>query len=140
MIYNKPRLFLVSLLALCTAGISFAIRSSVASDMQAIFFDPIDKLRSAEMIGAVLGVAFLGFAFTIAIGSPLLDYLGMGNLLALSSLCFMTGTVIVINAGSLAPNRNGYRQRLEVSRKLLNLVVCVGAIFNRTQRSGSSRC
>ncbi len=107
--YNKPRLFLVSLLALCTAGISFAIRSSVASEMQAVFFDPIDKLRSAEMIGSVLGVAFLGFAITIAIGSPLLDYLGMGRLLALSSFCFMTGTVVVINAASLAQGDAVYR-------------------------------
>jgi len=108
MTYNKPRLFLVSLLALCTAGISFAIRSSVAADMQAVFFDPIDKLRSAEMIGAVLGVAFLGFALTIAIGSPLLDYLGMGRLLALSSLCFITGTLVVIHAGSLAQGASVY--------------------------------
>ena len=29
--YNKPRLFLVSLLALATAGIHFAIRSSVVN-------------------------------------------------------------------------------------------------------------
>ena len=51
--YNKPRLFLVSLLALATAGIHFAIRSSVAQAIQADYFDPIDKLKSAEMIGAV---------------------------------------------------------------------------------------
>ena len=40
------------------------------------------------MIGAILGVPFLGFAFTIAIGSPLLDYIGMGLLLPLSGVCF----------------------------------------------------
>lgn len=100
--YNKPRLFLVSLLALCTAGIHFAIRSSVAGAIEAAYFTPIDKLKSAEMIGAVLGIAALGFAFTIAIGSPLLDYLGMGRLLALSSLCFIVGTVIVVNAASIS--------------------------------------
>ena len=102
MTYNKSRLFLVSLLALCTAGIHFAIRSSIAQAIQAAYFDPIDKLKSAEMIGAVLGVAALGFAFTIAIGSPLLDYLGMGRLLALSSFCFISGTLIVIHAASLS--------------------------------------
>lgn len=100
--YNKPRLFLVSLLALATAGIHFAIRSSVAQAIQAAYFDPIDKMKSAEMIGAVLGIAALGFAFTIAIGSPLLDYLGMGRLLALSSACFIGGTLIVIHAGSIS--------------------------------------
>jgi fucose permease len=109
MTYNKPRLFLVSLLALCTAGISFAIRSSVASEMQAVFFDPIDKLRSAEMIGTVLGVAFLGFAVTVGIGSMLLDLIGMGRLLALSSCCFIVGTLVVINAASIAQGGAVYR-------------------------------
>ncbi|MEO7651031.1 MAG: MFS transporter [Bryobacteraceae bacterium] len=107
--YDKKKLFLVSVLALITAGISFSIRTSIASDLQTIFFDPINRAHSAEMIGAVLGVAFLGFAFTIAIGSPLLDYLGMGRLLALSSFCFITGTLIVIFAGSLAQGEGIYR-------------------------------
>jgi hypothetical protein len=107
--YNKGRIFILSVLALVTAGISFALRGSIAGDLQTTFFDPIDKLRSAEMIGAVLGVAFLGFAFTIAIGSPLLDYLGMGRLLTLSSLCFITGTCIVIFAGQIAQGAAVYR-------------------------------
>jgi MFS family permease len=99
--YNKPRLFLVSVLALVTAGIHFAIRASVAGAIQAAYFDPIDKMKSAEMIGNVLGRAALGFAVTIPIGSLLLDYLGMGRLLALSSLCFIAGTLAVIHAPSL---------------------------------------
>jgi MFS family permease len=100
--YNKPRMFFLSVCALVTAGISFALRSSVAGDLGTIFFDPIDKARSAEMVGAVLGVAFLGFAFTIAIGSPLLDKIGMGRLLGLSGICFILGTLTVTFAGSLA--------------------------------------
>ena len=56
-----------------------------------MFFDPIDKAHSAEMIANVLGVPFLGFALTIAIGSPLLDYIGMGLLLPLSGVCFTVG-------------------------------------------------
>jgi len=99
--YNPGKLFLVSVIALATAGVGFSIRGSIASNLQATFFDPIDKLHSAEMIGAVLGVVFLGFAFTIAIGSPLLDYLGMGRLLGLSSLCFIVGNLIVILADNL---------------------------------------
>ena len=43
------------------------------------------------MIATVLGVPFLGFAITIAIGSPLLDYIGMGLLLPLSGFCFTVG-------------------------------------------------
>src|SRR5437867_2985318 len=98
--YDKKKLFILSVIALVTAGLSFGIRSSIANDLQTTFFDPIDRLRSAEMIGAVLGVAFLGFAFTIAIGSPLVDKIGMGKLLALSGLCFIAGTSTVIFAGS----------------------------------------
>src|SRR5687768_3641409 len=92
--YDKRKLFLLSVLAIVTEGMHFAIRGSIAADLQAVFFDPIDRLRSAEMVASALGVAFLGFALTIAIGSPLLDYLGMGRLLALSSLSFIVGTLI----------------------------------------------
>src|SRR6476660_6464942 len=43
----------------------------------------------------------MGHAVTIAVGSPLLDYLGMGRLLGLSSLCFIVGTLIVSFADHL---------------------------------------
>ena len=106
--YDHAKLFLVSLLALMTAGINFALRSSVASDLQSTFFDPLNRLTSAAMTGAVLGVASLGFAITIAIGSPLLDYLGMGRLLAVSSVCFIVGTLGVMFAGELASGPSVY--------------------------------
>lgn len=107
--YNRSKLFWLSVLALVTAGLSFALRASIAGDLQANFFDPINKLKSAEMIGSALSVAFLGFAFSIAIGSPMLDYLGMGRLLALSSLTFISGTLIVMFAGSIASGEAIYR-------------------------------
>jgi MFS family permease len=100
--FNKPRMFFLSVMALLTAGISFSMRTSIADDLKTTFFEPIDKLHSAEMLGAVLGVAFLGFAFTIAIGSPLLDTIGMGRLLGGSGVCFLIGTLIVVFAGSIA--------------------------------------
>ena len=100
--YNKPRMFFLSVMALLTAGISFSMRTSIADDLKTTFFDPIDSLHSAQMIGSALGVAFLGFAFTIAIGSPLLDKIGMGRLLGGSGACFILGTLTVIFAGSLA--------------------------------------
>src|SRR6202034_2006156 len=100
--YNKTRLFVVSLLALFTAGVGASLRSNIASDLQRIFFDPIDKAHSAEMIGAVLGVPFLGYAFTIAIGSPLLDLIGAAVLLPLSGVCFIIGTLVILFASSLA--------------------------------------
>jgi MFS family permease len=100
--YNKQWLFLLSVIALTTTGIGFSIRGNIASELQVDLFDPVDKLRSAELVATALGVVFLGFAFTIAIGSPLLDYIGMGRLLTLSSLCFVVGTVIVLFAKNLA--------------------------------------
>lgn len=106
--FNKSRLFLISVLALTTAGIGFAIRGGVAADLQSHFFDPIDKLRSAEMVATALGVVFLGFAFTIAIGSPLLDFLGMGRLLGLSSVSFVVGSLVVIFADHLVSGHSIY--------------------------------
>lgn len=106
--YNKSKLFLISVIALVTCGISFSMRASVAGTLRTTFFDPINPMHSAEMIGAVLSVASLGFAMTIAIGSPMLDFLGMGRLLMLSSLCFISGTTIVDFADKLASGGSIY--------------------------------
>ncbi len=106
--YARRKLFVLSVIALVTAGLSFAIRSSIARDLQSTFFDPIDRLRSAEMTGAVLGVAPLGFAVTVAVGSALLDFLGMGRMLRLSSFCFISGTLTVIGAARMAGSPSVY--------------------------------
>lgn len=100
--YNQQRLFLVSLLALFTAGLAASLRADIAGDLQRIFFDPVDRAHSAEMAGAILGVPFLGFALTIAIGSPLLDAIGMAILLPLAGICFIAGTLIILFAAKLA--------------------------------------
>jgi MFS family permease len=106
---DKKKLFLIGLFAVTTAGISFSLRSSIAGDIQTVFFDPIDAVHSASMLGAALGVAFLGFALTIAFGSPLLDFLGMRNVLTISSLSFMTGTLLTIFADRIAAGAGIYR-------------------------------
>jgi MFS family permease len=106
--YDKRRIFLVSVLALFTAGVAASLRADVASDLQRIFFDPVDRAHSAEMIGSVLGVPFLGFAFTIAIGSPLLDYIGMALLLPLSGVCFILGTLTILFASKIAAGASIY--------------------------------
>jgi hypothetical protein len=108
-VYDKRRLFIVSVLALVTAGIAASIRGNLADILQHQFLDPIDPVHSAEMIGTVLGVAFLGFALTIMIGSPMLDYLGMRLLLGLASLCFIVGTLILIFAAPLSASFSAYR-------------------------------
>ena len=111
--YRKARLFLVSSLALTMAGVGSALRANTASDLQRVFFDPIDKAHSGEMIANVLGLPFLGFAFTIAIGSPLLDYIGMGLLLPLSGVCFTAGALIMMFAGSMASGRRRLHRDLD---------------------------
>jgi len=100
--YATTRLFIVSSLALMMAGVGASLRANTATDLQRVFFDPIDKAHSAEMIANVLGLPFLGFALTIAIGSPLLDYIGMGLLLPMAGVCFTAGALIMMFAGSLA--------------------------------------
>src|SRR4030088_2103077 len=106
--YPKVRLFVVSSLALTMAGIGASLRANTASDLQRVFLDPIDKAHSAEMIASILGLPFLGFALTIAIGSPLLDYIGMGLLLPLAGVCFAAGALIMLFAGSLSAGAGAY--------------------------------
>ncbi len=106
--YRKGRLLLVSSLALATAGICASLRANTAVDLQRVFFDPIDRAHSAEMIANILGVPFLGFALTIAIGSPLLDYIGMSLLLPLSGVCFSIGMLLMVFASSIATGSGVY--------------------------------
>src|SRR4029077_9926631 len=107
-IYHRTLLFASGSVALAMCGINASLRANTAADIQRIFLDPIDKVRSAEMIGSILGMPFLGFAVTIAIGSPLLDYIGMGLLLPLSGVLFSIGMLIMMFAGSLASGAGVY--------------------------------
>lgn len=100
--FHKTRLFAAGSVALAMSGINASLRANTAADLQRIFLDPIDKVRSAEMIGSILGLPFLGYAVTIAIGSPLLDYIGMGLLLPLSGVLMSFGMLIMMFAGDLA--------------------------------------
>jgi fucose permease len=104
----RTRLFLVSSLALTMAGIGASLRANTAADLQRVFLDPIDPARSAGMIGTILGLPFLGFAVTIAVGSPLLDAIGMALLLPMAAVCFTVGALIMIFAGSLASGVDVY--------------------------------
>jgi MFS family permease len=107
-VYQKSRLLAVSSLALVMAGVNAAVRANIAGDLQRTFLDPIDRVHSAEMIATVLGVPFLGFAITIAIGSPMLDYIGMRLLLPLSGLLFTVGTLIMMFAGRISSGAGIY--------------------------------
>ena len=43
--YNKTKLFVLSVVALATAGIGFSIRGDLGGALQSHFFDPIDRLH-----------------------------------------------------------------------------------------------
>lgn len=105
--YDRRRLFVLSLISLLAIGFSFSLRSSVASDLEAIFRE-ISVEKSAAMVGAVLGIAFLGYAFTIALVSPFLDAIGMKLLMVLSSLCLIVGTLVVCCFQNLAGEGGSY--------------------------------
>src|SRR5580704_34406 len=106
--YKATRLFIAGSLALTMAGINAALRANTAADLQRVFLDPIDRAHSAEMIATILGVPFLAFAITIAIGSPLLDVIGMRVLLPLSPILLSIGMLMMAFAGNFVSGPNIY--------------------------------
>ena len=83
---NVRKLFVLACLCLATSSMSFALRSSIAHDVQTQVFDPINSLTSAQMLGDAMSYCFLGFAFTVFLGSAVLDFLGMRNMLTICGL------------------------------------------------------
>jgi MFS family permease len=104
---NARRLFILSCLCLATTSFSFILRGSIASDLKAELFDPIDAAHSASMLGSALGWAFPGFAFMVLIGSAVVDFLGMRNLLLLCGANFIVGPLLVVGADKIAPGNAG---------------------------------
>jgi fucose permease len=100
--YPARRIFVISTLALFTAGLSFSLRSAIAGEIEREILAAIDPLRSATMSGTLLGTAFLGFAATLGLGSVILDRFGMGRMLVAAGLCFAGGTALAIAASELA--------------------------------------
>jgi fucose permease len=98
--YPARRIFVISTLALFTAGLSFSLRAAIIGAVETEILVPIDPLQSAGMAGSLLGIAFLGFALTLGLGSLVLDRFGMGRMLATAGICFAAGTALVIAAPS----------------------------------------
>ena len=98
---DKRKLFILAVVACTANSMSFVARTSIAEDIRKTFFDPLDPVHSASLLGSALGIAFLGFAFTVAFGSYLVDVLGMRNILIISSASFASGTLLTIFADSI---------------------------------------
>jgi MFS family permease len=105
---NRNKLFMISLIALFTSGLSAALRASIAADIQGDYLDAIDLASSTIMIGGILGISFLGFACALFISSPLLDAIGMARMIFMSALCFIGGTLMVIFADMLTQSADIY--------------------------------
>ncbi len=99
---DRKRLFLVGNLSIFMIGLGFAVRASIASDIQTDIFNDLDLARSAALVGEVLGATFIGFALTLLFGSALVDRVGMRAMLLFSALGYIAGSVTVV-AASLLP-------------------------------------
>src|SRR5215469_4909056 len=91
---NAHRLFVASCTALVATAMSFAIRGDIMGDFERLF-----ALTKTD-VGWIAGAAFWGFGFSILVGGPLCDLLGMGALLRLAALGHIGGAITTI----LAPN------------------------------------
>jgi MFS family permease len=94
---SSPRLlFVVSALALATAGLSFSLRLSLIGALQTEHLVTLDAAQAGEMAGGLLGIAFLGFGLTLFLASSFLAVLGMGRALLLCGACFAAGSTLVV--------------------------------------------
>ncbi len=98
---NRGRIFATALLALFTAGGAVSLRAVTAVHLQTEFLDPIDKLNAGAMLGTVLGAAFIGFAITLFLVSPVLAWVGFRRALLAAGILMITGFMIVAHAGML---------------------------------------
>lgn len=96
------RVFLIGNLSIFMIGLGFAVRASIAGDLQADIYDHIDVANSTAMVGEALGFTFTGFALTLLCGSALVDLVGIKRMLLLSALGYLLGSLMII-AASLVP-------------------------------------
>lgn len=101
--HNRRAIYWISVLALFIAALSNAIRVGASGAMKAALLDPIDPEHSGELIGAVLGNSFLGFALSLLVISPLLDRFGAKRVILFAAACFIIGPALVL----LAPGAGG---------------------------------
>ncbi|HEY4077796.1 MAG TPA: MFS transporter [Rhizomicrobium sp.] len=98
---RRGRIFIVTLLALFTAGAAVSLRAVTAVHMRTDYLDGIDKANAGAMLGTVLGAAFAGFAITLLLVSAVLARIGFRNALIGAAVLLITGFAIVAGAGSL---------------------------------------
>ncbi|MEO9969879.1 MAG: MFS transporter [Hyphomonadaceae bacterium] len=98
--YNRDRLFWIGVLALFTAAMLFGLRAGLVGNMRDEIY--AGTPNPGELIGGAFGAAFLGNAFTLFAASPLLDKIGIGNVLRGAAVCFVLGVVLAVGAPFIA--------------------------------------
>ena len=98
--YNRDRLFWIGVLALFTAAMLFGLRAGLVGNMRDEIY--AGSPNPGELIGGAFGAAFLGNAFTLFAASPLLDKIGIGNVLRGAAVCFVLGVVLAVGAPFIA--------------------------------------
>jgi predicted MFS family arabinose efflux permease len=125
---NHKSIFWISVLALYTAAMANAIRGGASEAIKAELFDPTVAARSGEYIGTALGNAFLGFALSLLVISPLLDKIGAKRILLFAAACFIFGPVLIL----FAPSAGGF----DAVNTVLNLgMVLTGFGWGATEGS-----
>jgi len=95
---NPRAIYWICVMALFSAALANSVRAGAAGAIKAAVLDPIDAQHSGEMIGAVLGNSFLGFALSLLVISPLLDRIGAKRVILFAATCYIAGPLLVLAA------------------------------------------
>ncbi len=87
---NPRRLFVASCISLVASAFSFIMRQDVLPAWGRSFN------LNAQELGLIGGIAFWGMATAMAIGSFVVDILGMKKMLGLAFFCHLVGTVLML--------------------------------------------
>ena len=98
---HRGRIFIVTLLALFTAGAAVSMRAATAVHMRGEYLDPLGALTAGERLATVLGAAFAGFAITLLLASAVLAKIGFGRALVAAAALMAAGFTVVAGAGAL---------------------------------------
>ncbi len=99
---NPRRLFIASCISLIASAFSFVIRQDVLPAFGTTFD------LNATQLGFIAGLAFWGMAVSMALGSFIVDALGMKQMLGLAFLCHLVGTLLTIFAPYIAAGHSAY--------------------------------
>ena len=87
---NRDRLFLGSCFSLISTSVGFAVIGAIMGPLKGQF------ALSNEEVGYIGGAAIWGFTISIFVLGPLIDALGMKNLMRFAVLCHVAGALIMI--------------------------------------------